>query len=111
MERVDKFVPISRGINPHEVYADRVVIAKPGESKGDRLSRPGEVRQIRVDVGEDRAMAGRADRELDVGAAFHMNGLFPALEWLGSVGAEIFRRVGRIDDFDEEVLNVRIRGR
>ena len=56
-------------------------------------------------------MPGRADRELDVGAAFHMNCLFPSLERLRSVGAEIFRRVGRIDGFDEEVLNVRIRGR
>ena len=37
----------------------RVVIAKPGESKRDRLSRPGEIRQIGVDVGEDRAVPGR----------------------------------------------------
>ena len=40
-------------------FAGRVAIAKPGESKGDRLSRPGEIRQIRVDVGEDRTMPGR----------------------------------------------------
>ena len=40
-----------------------------------------------------------------------MNGLLPNFEWLGSVGAQIFRRVARIDGFDEEVLNVGIRGR
>ena len=40
-----------------------------------------------------------------------MNRLFPRLEWLRSLGAEVFRGVGRINGFDKEVLNIRIRSR
>ena len=52
-------------------------------------------------------MPGRADREFDVRAAFHMDRLDPNLERLGSIGRQIFRRIARIDGFDEKVLNVR----
>jgi hypothetical protein len=56
-------------------------------------------------------MPGRADCEPNVGPAFHMDRLYASLERFRSVGGEIFRRVGRIEGFDEQVLYVRIRGR
>ena len=106
-ERVEKFAPASRGIDPHHRFGRRVAIAKSGKGEGDRLSRPGEIRQVRVDVREDGTMPGRADRKLNVRAALHTNRLFAASRTASVRRAEVFRRVGRIDGFDKKVLNVR----
>ena len=62
---------------------------------------------VLADVGQHGTVPGRPDRELDVGAAFHMDRLFRVSNGFGPSGVRYFAGIARIDGFDEKVLDVR----
>ena len=105
-ERREKIVPVPGGVDADHPVERRVVIGKAGEGQRDRLAGPGDAGQIVADVGQHGAVAGRADRQLDVGPALDADRLLARLKRLRAVGRQVFPRVGRVDRLDEQVLRV-----
>ena len=103
----DEALPVPRVREPEAGLQGEVVFAQRGPREREHSAGAGMVVRCAPGIIEDRAMPGLAHLQRHVLAVLDPNALAAHVECAPAVRGEIARGIGRIDLFDEQVLNVR----